>query len=76
MWTCSGLAYRNLGVGLAERGQRRVKGPPLGWIKVGLDSYVDPDSFTLHWARGKSHRRAHPFGYVKNQKCQLEKPSG
>ena len=47
MPTSSGLAYRNLGVGLAKCGQRRVKGPPLGWIKVGLDSYVYPDS--LHY---------------------------
>src|ERR1700719_148568 len=30
-------------VGLAESGQRREKGPPSGRIKVGLDSYVDPD---------------------------------
>ena len=31
----------------AERGQRRVEGPPFGLDQFGLDSYVDPDSFTL-----------------------------
>jgi len=61
MRTCLGFAYRNLGLGLAERGQRRAEGPPLGWIKVGLDSYGDPDSLTLHGAWGKSHRLTHPL---------------
>ena len=36
-----------LEVGRAERGQRRVEGPPFGLDQFGLDSYVDPDSFTL-----------------------------
>ncbi len=31
-------------VGLAERGQRREKGPLSGLIKPGLDSYIDSDS--------------------------------
>ena len=30
-------------VGLAERGQRRVEGPPFELDQFGLDSYVDPD---------------------------------
>jgi hypothetical protein len=34
-------------VSLAESGQRREEGPPSGWIKVGLDSYVDPDTLSL-----------------------------
>src|ERR1700730_752351 len=34
-------------VGLAERGQRRVEGPLSSRIKVGLDSFVDPDSLSL-----------------------------
>ena len=42
-----------VGVGLAERGQRRVEGPLLGWIRFELDSYIDPDSLTLHCALGK-----------------------
>jgi hypothetical protein len=33
----------NACVGLAESGQRREEGPPSSRIKVGLDSYVDPD---------------------------------
>jgi hypothetical protein len=43
----SGLACRALVVGLAERGQRRVEEPPFGLDQIGLDSYVDPDSFEL-----------------------------
>ena len=43
-------------IGLAERGQRRAKGPPSGWIKFGLDSYVDPDLLTLRRVKGKDHR--------------------
>jgi hypothetical protein len=46
--TSSSLAGRNLELGLAERGQRREEGRPLGWIRLGLDSCVDPDSLTLH----------------------------
>jgi hypothetical protein len=38
----------NLGVGLAKSGQRRAEGPPLGWIKFGLEFYVDPDLPKLH----------------------------
>src|ERR1700675_3472706 len=48
--TSSGLACRKLRFGLAERGLRQVEGPPLGWIKCGLDSYFDPGSYTLHSA--------------------------
>jgi hypothetical protein len=39
----------DLYVGLAERGLRRVEGPPLGLDQMGLDSYVDPDLSTVHW---------------------------
>ena len=34
-------------VGLAESGQTREEGPPSGRIKVGLDSYSDPDRLSL-----------------------------
>lgn len=34
-------------VGLAERGQRRVEGPPFGLDQFGLDSYVNPDLFII-----------------------------
>ena len=33
-----------LWVGRAERGQRRAEGPLSGWIKIGLDSYIEPDN--------------------------------
>jgi len=37
-------AFRvNVQVGLAERGQRRVKGPPYGLDQFGLDPYIAPD---------------------------------
>lgn len=45
----------NVGVGLAESGQRRVEEPLLGWIKFGLDSYVDPDSLRLHRMRHEDY---------------------
>jgi hypothetical protein len=32
-------------VGPAERGQRRVEGPPFGLDQFGLDSHVTPDLF-------------------------------
>ena len=59
----------------AERGQRRVEGPPFGLDQFGLDSYVDPDSFTLRRAKGDSHLRAPPFGYAEHQKSRLEQRS-
>jgi hypothetical protein len=31
-----------------QRGQRRPERPPLGWIKVGLGSFVDPDTMNIH----------------------------
>ena len=37
-------------VGLAERGQRRVEEPPLGLDQFRLDTYVYPDSCSLHRA--------------------------
>src|SRR5580698_5273504 len=37
-------------IGLAERGQRRVEGPLSSRIKVGLDSFVDPDRVSLGWS--------------------------
>jgi len=38
---------RTLWVGLAKSGQRRAEGPPLGWIKVEDDSFIDSDSSTV-----------------------------
>jgi hypothetical protein len=39
-------------VGLAGRGQEGPQRPLPGWIKIGLDSCVDPDTLIIH------HRRA------------------
>jgi len=61
-----------IGVGLAERSQRRVEDGGLGWIKFGLDSYVDPDSLTLSLGRYKSHCTGLHCGYVENKMQCLE----
>ena len=45
--------FRELCAGLAERGQRRAEGPPLGWIKIGLDSSIDPIHSLSAIARSK-----------------------
>jgi hypothetical protein len=46
--TCSDTAtFPSVWFYLAERGQRREEGPPLDWIKLGLDSYVDPNNLSL-----------------------------
>jgi hypothetical protein len=60
-----------LGVGLAERGQRRVENRRWGWIKIGLDSYVDPDSFTLHWTRCTSHPQATSIWLCEDRKYRF-----
>jgi hypothetical protein len=33
--------------GRAKSGLRRAEGPPLRWINIGLDSYIDPDILGL-----------------------------
>src|SRR5271170_7307166 len=43
-------------VGLAGRGQRPPEVPPPGWIKIGPDSCVDPDTVSIH------HRRVDCYG--------------
>ena len=40
--------------GLAKSGLRRVERPPLGWIKFGLDSYIDPDIFDYPRSQNQS----------------------
>jgi hypothetical protein len=45
--TFTGLSCLALGVGRAESGQRQEEAPLSGQIKVGLDSYVDPDNLSL-----------------------------
>jgi len=34
--------------GLAERGRRRAERPLLGWIRVGLESYIDSDQLIIY----------------------------
>jgi len=34
------------------------EGPLFGWIKIGLDSYGDPDDSTIIHFTGKVHRNA------------------
>src|SRR5580704_8209450 len=57
--TSSGLRSE-LYAGLAERGQRRAEGPPSGWIKFGLDSYIDPiyPLSLVAWSKSSAIRAA------------------
>ena len=49
---CARLALNNV-VGLAGRGQRQSEGPLSGWIKIGLNSCVDPDILIIHYRPGQ-----------------------
>jgi hypothetical protein len=39
-----------------------VNGPPFGSIKIGLDSYVDPDGFNIVHFAFKVHRDGRAIG--------------
>jgi len=41
--TSSSLNLVTVCDGLAERGRRRAERPLSGWIRVGLESYIDSD---------------------------------
>jgi hypothetical protein len=72
--TPSGLACRNLKVGLAERGQRQAVGPLLGWIKFGTRFLCR--SRLTHTTSNvmQSPRRDPRSSYVENKKRPLEQP--
>src|SRR5260370_23297856 len=64
----SGLACRNLKVGLAERGQRQVEGPPLGWIKFGTRFLCRSRLNHTTSSVTQSPSEDPPSSYVENKK--------
>jgi hypothetical protein len=42
-----------------------VEGPLFSWIKIGLDSYGDPDSLTIIHFAVKVHRNARSLGALQ-----------
>jgi hypothetical protein len=66
----SGLACW-ISVGLAKRGQRREEEPLSGLDQFGLDSYVDPDSFTLCLNVVQKPAAGFDIRYVKNRRYRF-----
>ncbi len=61
-----------LGVGLAERGQRRVEGPALGLNQFGTRSVCRSRRIQTMLSAMQKPSRGVPFGYMKNQRRRFE----
>lgn len=53
-----------------------MKGPPLGWIKIGLDSYIDPKWLIIHRVSRDNHVNHGPDPSIwccREQEAPVEK---